>query len=101
MRQALCVRQRLDVESLIETFRHPWRQRHLGGGQGRQVQLGGHQGLGLNIHQDFVALLRAKRSSSTLILHQRGAQTSSPSVGLRSPLPEVDWSLDTTMLTNL
>ena len=58
MRQALCVRQRLDVESLIETFRHPWRQRHLGGGQGRQVQLGGHQGLGLNVHQDFAALLR-------------------------------------------
>ena len=58
MRQALCVRQRLDVESLIETFRHPWRQRHIGGGQGRQVQLGGHQGLGLNVHQDFAALLR-------------------------------------------
>ena len=57
MRQALCVRQRLDVESLIETFRHPWRQRDLGGGLGRQVDLGGHQGQGFDVHQDCVALL--------------------------------------------
>ena len=28
----------------------------LDGGHGRQVQLGEHQGLGHNIHQDFVAL---------------------------------------------
>ena len=67
-------------------------------GNGRQVQLGGHQGLGLNVHQDFVALLRVEENSSTLVLNQRGAQTSSPRVELRSPLPEVGLCLGTTML---
>ena len=62
-------------------------------GNGRQVQLGGHQGLGLNVHQDFVALLRVEENSSTLVLNQRGAQTSSPRVELRSPLPEVGFEL--------
>ncbi len=62
-------------------------------GNGRQVQLGGHQGLGLNVHEDFVALLRVEENSSTLGLNQRGAQTSSPRVQLRSPLPEVGFEL--------
>ena len=43
----------------------------LDGGQGRQEPLGEHQGLGHDVHQDFVALPVAKEGS-TLILHQRG-----------------------------
>ena len=34
-----------------------------------------------------------KKASSTLVLNQRGAQTSSPRVELRSPLPEVGFEL--------
>ena len=63
--------------------------------------LGEHQGLGLNVHQNFVVLPRVKSRSSTLVLNQRGAYTSSPSVGLRLPLPEVGWRLVTSLLTNL
>ena len=44
------------------------------------MPLGGHQGLGLDIHQDCVALPWA-RWGSTLILNQRGAQASSSSLG--------------------
>ena len=43
----------------------------LDGGHGRQEPLGEHQGLGHDVHQDFVALPDAMKSS-TLVLHQRG-----------------------------
>ena len=45
----------------------------LDGGQGRQEPLGEHQGLGHDVHQDFVALSVVKEGS-TLVLHQRGRE---------------------------
>ena len=58
-------------------------------GNGHQVKLGEHQGLGYNVHQDFVALQKIRSGCSTLVLNQRGAQASSSSMGFRSPLPEL------------
>ena len=48
-----------------------WEKEALGGRHGRQEPLGAHQGLGHDVHQDFVALPVAKEGS-TLVLHQRG-----------------------------